>query len=230
MMRQSDILTAIEPPQTNIAFSNGYHIEQLLGEDMKGNPTYIGQTLKKITDILNKNDVEFALAGALSLGVRCKPRYTTDIDLLVHPDNYKTLEKLLEASGMLMLLNDEYMLTVKDVATGVEVDLLFSPFDPEESGRVTATREELFGINVPVIQSEYLLWMYLLSDQEKHRVDGMNLIKSGGVNLEKLITYLDYDEDEESANKLIQWIFKAREESSGSYSKSVRRRKLPKDK
>jgi len=117
------------------------------------------------------------------------------------------------------------MMTVKDTGTGVETDLLFSPFDPEESGRVTATGEEIFGVNVPVIQSEYLLWMYLLSDQEKHKVDGINLIKSGNVNLEKLLSYLTYDQDEESLNILKQWVLKADKEMSGSYSKSVRRRK-----
>lgn len=191
---------------------------------MKGNPTYIGQTLKKITDILNENNIEFALAGALSLGIRCKPRYTVDIDLLIHPDDYKTLERLFRHHGLLILINDEYMMTVKDTATGVETDLLFSPFDPEESGRATATKEEIFGVTVPVIQSEFLLWMYLLSDQEKHKIDGINLIKSGKVNLEKLISYLKYDEDEECLNTLKQWTAKADKEQSGSYSKSVRRR------
>ena len=71
-----------------------HHLEHLLEQDMKGNPTYIGQTLQKIADILHEHHIEFAVAGALSLGIRDKPRYTSDIDVLIHPDEYKTLEKL----------------------------------------------------------------------------------------------------------------------------------------
>lgn len=206
-----------------------HHIEQLLGQDMKGNPTYIGQTLQKIADMLHEHHIEFAVAGALSLGIRYKPRYTSDIDLLVHPDEYNTLEKLFKQYDVTILMNDEYMMTVKDSKTGVEIDVLFSPFDPEESARATATNEDMFGVSVPVIQSEYLLWMYLLSDQEKHKVDGINLIKSGNVNLEKLSQYLQYDGDEQCLETLRQWRAKADQEQQNSYSKSVSHRKSLKD-
>ena len=52
---------------------------------MKGNPTYIGQTLHTIADLFHTHHIEFAVVGALSLGMRAKPRYTHDIDVLVHP-------------------------------------------------------------------------------------------------------------------------------------------------
>ena len=55
--------------ETTDLFSNKNQLQKLLGQDMKGNPTYIGQTLRKIADILNENKIEFALAGALSLGI-----------------------------------------------------------------------------------------------------------------------------------------------------------------
>jgi len=211
--------------ETTDLFSNKNQLQKLLGQDMKGNPTYIGQTLRKIADILNENKIEFALAGALSLGIRYKPRYTIDIDLLVHPDDYEKLEKLFKKYDLKILMNDEYMMTLKDSDTGVEIDLLLSPFDPDEYARATASKEEIFGVSVPVIQSEYLLWMYLLSDQEKHKVDGINLIKSGKVNLEKLSQYLKYDGDDECLDTLRQWTAKADEEKNSSYSKAVSRRK-----
>lgn len=192
---------------------------------MEGNPTYIGQTLQKIADIFNTHHIEFAVAGALSLGIRDKPRYTSDIDVLVHPDEYQKLANLVQHADFAILMKDEYMMTVQDTRTGVDIDVLFSPFDPEESARVTATTEEMFGVRVPVIQSEYLLWMYLLSDQEKHRVDGINLIQSGNVNCEKLSQYLQYDRDEQCLETLRAWIAKAEQEKQHSYSKSVRQRK-----
>jgi len=37
---------------------------------------------------------------------------------------------------------------------------------------------------------------------EKHKVDGINLIKSGNVNLEKLSQYLHYDRDEQCLETL----------------------------
>ena len=124
-----------------------------------------------------------------------------------------------------MLRQDEYMMTLKDTETGVEIDVLFSPLDPEESARATAIQEEMFGVSVPVIQSEYLLWMYLLSDHEMHYVDGITLIQSGNVNLEKLSQYLQYDGDETCLERLRQWIDKANREQQSSYSRSVRQRK-----
>lgn len=228
-MTQPNVHPITEPTETKDRFSNIHPIERLVEHDMKGNPTYIGRTLKKITDIFNEHNIEFALAGALSLGLRCKPRYTVDIDLLVHPDDSPALEKLFKQNGLFIVLNDEYMMTVQDPTTGVEADLLFSPFDPEESGRATATKEDIFGVSVPVIQSEFLLWMYLLSDQEKHKIDGMDLIKSGKVNLEKLTFYLKHDEDDEALNRLNDWISKAKKESSRSYSESIKRRKPAKN-
>ncbi len=196
---------------------------------MKGNPTHIGQTLQKIADLFSTHHIEFAVAGALSLGIRDKPRYTSDIDVLVHPDEYHKLANLVQHADFVILMHDEYMMTVKDAKTGVEIDVLFSPFDPEESARVTATTEDMFGVSVPVIQSEYLLWMYLRSDQEKHKVDGINLIQSGNVNCEKLSQYLQYDGDEQCLETLRQWIAKAEQEQQHSYSKSVRQRKSLKD-
>lgn len=143
----------------------------------------------------------------------------------MHPDAYKAVENLVKQADFAILLLDEYMITAQDAQTGVEIDVLFSPFDPEESARATATLEDMFGVKVPVIQSEYLLWMYLLSAREKHAVDGINLIQAGKVNLEKLTQYLQYDEDEACLETLQQWIAKAKKEKESSYSKSVRRRK-----
>jgi len=129
-----------------------------------------------------------------------------------------------------MLVHDEYMLTVEDTRTGVEIDLLFSPYDPEESARVTASIEEIFGVRVPVIRSEYLLWMYLLSDQAKHKVDGINLIRSGHIDLEKLSQYLQYDRDEHSSERLREWMMQAAQEQQQSYSERVKQRKVCKTK
>ncbi len=191
---------------------------------MKGNPTYIGRTLQTIADLFRSHHIEFAVSGALSLGIRDKPRYTSDIDVLVHPDDYQTVENVFIHVDFTILLHDEYMLTVMDASTSVKVDVLFSPFDPEESARATATCETIFGVNLPVIRSEYLLWMYLLSDQEKHRVDGINLIKSGNINLEKLVQYLQYDGDNESLERLDHWKARAKQEQQSSYSESIKRR------
>lgn len=192
---------------------------------MTGQPTYLGQTLQKIADMFHEHHIEFAVAGALSLGIRSQPRYTSDIDLLVHPDEYPRLKRLVNHSGMTVLRHDDYMMTLKDDQTGVEIDILLSPFDPEESARVTATQEVMFGVRVPVIRSEYLLWMYLLSDREKHHVDGIALIQSGNVNLETLSQYLHYDGDDTCLERLRQWIAQANQEQQMSYSKSIRRRK-----
>lgn len=195
---------------------------------MQGKPTYIGQTLHKIADLFHEHHIEFAVAGALSLGIRSRPRYTSDIDILVHPDEYPRLKNLVKHYKMTVLRHDEYMMTLNDDETGVEIDILFSPFDPEESARATATQEVMFGVRVPVIQSEYLLWMYLLSEHEKHHVDGIALIQSGNVNLEKLSQYLHYDKDETCLERLQQWIAKAQQEEQTSYSQSIRRRKMGK--
>jgi hypothetical protein len=200
-------------------------IEQLLEYTMTNTPSFIGQTLHRIADLLRSNNIEFAVAGALSFGVRCQPRYTGDIDLLAHPEDHQAIELLVTQAGFVVLLNDEYMITVKDTKTGVDIDILFSPFDPEESARATATDVSLFGVSVPVVQSEYLLWMYLLSDQTKHTVDGIALIQSGNVNFDKLERYLNYDNDKDSLERLKQWIAQAEQEEQSNYSESIRRRR-----
>ncbi len=51
--------------------------------------------LKKLTDYLNKDNIDYALCGGLAMAVYALPRATLDIDILIKPES---LEKTLAAA------------------------------------------------------------------------------------------------------------------------------------
>jgi hypothetical protein len=201
-------------------------LESLLSQTPSGCETHLGKTLAKTVDLLQKANLEFALAGAVALGVRCNARYTVDIDFLINPENQPECKNLFKQEGFVTKIDDEFMATYQDVETNVDVDLMFGGFDPEESARVDTTQEKVFNVTVPVVKSEYLLWMYLLSGREKHHVDGLEILRREKVDVKKLKKFLTYDGDQDSIRKLERWEKQAQKEKKMSYSESQRKKEV----
>ena len=58
--------------------------------------------LKKITQNLDKADIDYALCGGLAIAIYAKPRATLDIDIMVQPDYFSETKKVAKALGYTM--------------------------------------------------------------------------------------------------------------------------------
>lgn len=150
----------------------------------------ISAALAKATKALKAAKIEFALCGGLALDHHAdEPRFTRDIDLIIDPADWETAVEAIQGAGFDEGEVDD-MLTQLENEDGVRIDLLFGVGDPEESARVTAKKVTVLGVRgVPIAAPEFLVWMYLLSDQRRHEEDAERLIAQG-IDLNKLATWL----------------------------------------
>ena len=107
--------------------------------------------LKAVTEVLNREGIEYALCGGLAMAVYGLPRATLDIDLLMQIDSLFSAKRVLEPLGF--TLSGEpmtfhggdvqiYRLVKADVESGSELMLDFLLVTPRTS-KAWETRREV---------------------------------------------------------------------------------------
>ena len=193
-------------------------LENLVTTNFKeGGRNEMERTFHKVVAILQEIEVEFAIGGALALGIHGKPRATNDIDILVKYDERRTVLNSFKKRSFKVKEVNDYLVKIED-ADRVGVDFLFGVADPEESAIEMACKETIFGITVPVVNSEFMLWMYLLSPLRRHEADAINLINHADLDLEKLMEYQENAGDSDLFDKLQGLIDQANVEAGAKYS------------
>jgi hypothetical protein len=87
---------------------------------------------------------------------------------------------------------------------------MFGVGDPEESARETAKPRSLFRVTAPVIDTNYMLWMYLLSDQGRHHDRALEILRRGAADVRWLARALEHDGDEDALLRLRELIRQAK--------------------
>ena len=78
------------------------------------------------------------------------------------------------------------------------------------AGSTRFTRLAHAGRPVKIATRPFLLWMYLLSDQPRHPVDGLSVISAmNSAELAQLRMYLKHDRDAGSLRLLSRWVKEA---------------------
>jgi hypothetical protein len=178
------------------------NLEGFLDESLAGGQRGYGATFRKAVKALK--GISFAVAGSLAYSIRIEPTYTRDIDLLVDPAMWRQALNALARAGF-RVEGDSILARATD-SNGVWVDLMFGGSDPEESAREDAPITPVLRAHVPVVTNGHMLWMYLLSDQGRHKDRGIELIRRSGLPLvARVATWLRYDQDDEAEGKLKAW-------------------------
>jgi len=138
---------------------------------------------RAIRDLLAQR-ARFALVGGLAVSVRCEPRFTRDLDLVVAVASDREAETLVHALAgagyrALSLLEQETahrLATVRLVPPGepgeqgVVIDLLFASSGIESVVVVAAEPVEVFpGVILPVASVGHLIAMKLLARDDRSR-------------------------------------------------------------
>lgn len=187
--------------------------EDWLSVDLKGKATGMASVVRRAVKALRSARVSAAVIGAIALGLRARERATKDIDFVADPRAWRRAIKAMRDAGFRDNPDwepDEYLARFIDPKTRLGVDLLFGIGDPEQGARETARPTKLFGVTVKVARIDYLLWLYLLSDQPRHHDDALSVIRTGKVDLRKLREKLVIAGDREALSRLKDWAAEAK--------------------
>lgn len=135
-------------------------------------------------------DQQWTLVGGLAVSVRCEPRFTRDIDIVVALADDEAAERLVSSMlgtgfRVLALMEQEAkgrLATVRlaipgEAASGVVADLLFASSGIETEIAAGASPLEVFpGLVLPVARVGDLLAMKLLSRGDRRPQDAADLV------------------------------------------------------
>lgn len=156
----------------------------------------------QVIDALEENDFDYVIGGSIALGVYAAPKTTADVDIIIDFESIDEVRDMLHDLGFRTIEDGEYQFAIK-VSTDFEFEFLFGTGNPEIAAIVNYKRANILGRpQTKVIAPEYLMWMYLWSNQAKHREAAINLLKSKKCNTTKLIRMLDDEGDSHLVAKL----------------------------
>lgn len=158
---------------------------------MTGRPTGLAKTVRLAIRAMSRAKVPYCVIGAAALAARGLPRMTRDLDLVVRIEDGPAAMRALESCGLKLSSpvgdrdDAEPMVFFLDKSNGVEVDLRMAAGEPESSTIESATECALFGAQAPTARLEYLLLLYLYSNQPRHLGDFASIVQSGLVDLKE---------------------------------------------
>ncbi|MEI6259641.1 MAG: hypothetical protein WCR46_07025 [Deltaproteobacteria bacterium] len=197
---------------------NNAIFELLLMESLKGHRRF-DHTFKKIGNVFNGLEIEYAIIGAVSMGITTSyQRFTKDIDILSY-DQYRISIHHELIKNKFETLQDgldtgEYMVRYTDTETNITVDILYSDdrIDPEASVVGLAIQATAFDTTVNVCIPEMTIWLCLHSNQTRHKADIVELLKTGEVDISRLGNYIKQADQSFLIDDLNELIIRANEE------------------
>lgn len=163
----------------------------------------LGDFLAGINKFLKENGIDHALIGGQALST-ISPRSTKDVDFIVYEQQKNKLKGIIEALGLEPTIYHQYQLAVKDPESNSVADFIFTPkgTEPYSSAINNTVQKNVLGTPSMVVRPEYLLWLYCMSDNPKHVVDAQKLIKSGFVNLRKVVRIMTQADAHDTLDRL----------------------------
>lgn len=154
-------------------------------------------TFKKIGALFNGLNIDYALIGAVAMGISTPyQRFTQDIDILTYDQHRRAIHHEMLRNSFVTRQNGldpgTYLVRYMDTETRIEVDILYSDdmIDPEASAVALAVKATAFDTTVNVCTPEMAIWLYLHSNQIRHKSDIVQLLKTGRVDVPKLCRYI----------------------------------------
>ncbi len=135
----------------------------------------VDETLARVGDILRGARIPFAVAGGFAVIEHGYERFTKDVDLLVYAADLPRAMEALRAAGF-HGSRTPLGARMRDVHTGVHVDLLGTAFEGDE--RALDRSQRARGL-LPVIPVAHPILMKLESGRSQDDADVVALLKAG---------------------------------------------------
>lgn len=156
-------------------------------------PPDFERLLAGITRELRRRDIPFMHIGGQAVLLHGAPRLTQDIDitLAVGPDEVATVEDICGALGLDPLVEDlasfardTFVCPLRDRATGIRMDLIFSLTPYERTAIARAVEVDIGGESVPFASAEDLILLKLFSGRERDIEDARSVVDRQGGRLD----------------------------------------------
>src|SRR5438067_8952341 len=131
--------------------------------------------LAKLVQLLEAHNVRYVIGGANALSLYVRPRMTVDVDAFVDPTRKADIDKLLAAEFEVVKIGGFHS---KFKHADVEIDILYAGASAEDFALANARDAVILGTKLKAPSAEALLWLYLVSEQERNFVDALNLLRS----------------------------------------------------
>lgn len=149
--------------------------------------------LAGITRELRSRDIPFMHIGGQAVLLHGAPRLTQDIDvtLALGPDDVATIVAVCGALDLEPLVADlasfareTFVCPLRDRATGIRVDLIFSTTPYEHAAIARAVEVDIGGESVPFASAEDLILLKLFAGRERDLEDARSVVARQGVRLD----------------------------------------------
>jgi hypothetical protein len=159
------------------------------------------------TDFISKvRDNSYAVIGSVAKKVYVKDgRMTKDIDILTTDTYEQNIKDVFTAIGAEEKAIHNKQFSYSRTGCDVVIDLLVAQAeeDPEESCVEDTSKIELYGLNVRIAKPQYLVWMLLRSDQNRHHDDAKDILNNTDLTMRDLVDMMEYAQDFDSADMLL---------------------------
>ena len=151
------------------------------------------QLLAGLTRELRRRDIPFMHVGGQAVLLHGAPRLTQDIDitLALGPDEVATVERVCRALELEPLVADlasfareTFVCPLRDRATGIRVDLIFSNTPYERAAIARAVEVEMGGESVPFASAEDLILLKLFAGRARDLEDARSVVDRQGIRLD----------------------------------------------
>ena len=149
--------------------------------------------LAGITRQLRRHDIAFMHIGGQAVLLHGAPRLTQDIDvsLAIGPDDVATIMAVCDALELEPLVEDlasfareTFVCPLRDRATGIRVDLIFSTTPYEHAAIARAVEVDIGGESVPFASAEDLILLKLFAGRARDLEDARSVVDRQGVRLD----------------------------------------------
>jgi hypothetical protein len=140
-------------------------------------------TLASVAAALDRHRIPYMLIGGYAVGIHGSPRFTQDIDITLGVDTDAYAPVLSALVDRFIPLPDAprdftlktNVLPLKDKATGIRVDLIFSFLEFEKAAIESAESIDLDGQPVKIISPTHLIIYKLLAGRPRDVEDAQNV-------------------------------------------------------
>ena len=141
-------------------------------------------SLGRITALLNKHNLEFALIGGLASSIRGRVRVTADIDIVVDCNVAKAIDFLEQLDEKVfrpfvedpeLSIRQFFILPIEDVTSGIRIDMAIGESGFEKMIVQRASMPD--GYSVPVATAEDLLLMKLMAGRPQDIGDVKGIVE-----------------------------------------------------
>ena len=160
---------------------------------MASRPPDFERLLAGITRELRRRDIPFMHIGGQAVLLHGAPRFTQDIDvtLALGPEDLAKVVAVCDALGLEPLVEDlasfareTFVCPLRDQATGVRVDLIFSTTPYELTAIERAVEVDIGGELAPFASAEDLILLKLFAGRARDLEDARSVVARQGTGLD----------------------------------------------